>query len=209
MEKIVNSLLRNEKGRKEGFIFSNILFEFSFLTWLSIIGIFASFAGCSSVPSEPTPQNVVKIPTVSNPITTPQFSDFPKQVVPVRKAIPLRKTPPLSSPKGYLNQTALKKPISIRGYIKKGRTSWYSIKEHGTKTASGQIYDLYGMTAAHATLPLMSRVRVKNSRTGRHVIVTINDRLYDDNVLIKLSYWSARYLGVIKRPSQTVEIRGL
>ena len=93
-------------------------------------------------------------------------------------------------------------------YISQGYATWYKAEEHGTKTASGQIYDLYGMTAAHATFPLFSRVKVKNLRTGRSIVVTINDDFYDDNnaVLIKLSYWAARRLGLIKRPSQRIEI---
>jgi hypothetical protein len=56
---------------------------------------------------------------------------------------------------------------------------------HGAKTASGQIYDLYALTAAHASLPLLKRVKVKILTTGRCVVVTINDRPDDSNVLIK------------------------
>ncbi len=93
-------------------------------------------------------------------------------------------------------------------YVSQGYATWYTANEHGAKTASGQIYDLYGMTAAHATLPLFSRIKVKNLRTGRSIVVTINDDFYDDNngVLIKLSYWAARRLGIIKHPSQRIEI---
>jgi rare lipoprotein A len=183
------------------------LFFSQSLTWLSFIFVIVSFVGCSSIPPEPTPPKVTQIPPVSNPTNTSRFSDFPRPTAPVRKIVPRKKMVP--SQRGNLSQAALRKPISIRGYIERGRASWYSVKQHGAKTASGQLYDLYGMTAAHATLPLMSRVRVKNLRTGRHVIITINDRLYSNNVLIKLSYWSARYLGVVKRPSQKLEIRGL
>ncbi len=93
-------------------------------------------------------------------------------------------------------------------YVSQGYATWYRADEHGAKTASGQIYDLYGMTAAHATLALFSRIKVKNLRTGRSILVTINDDFYDDNngVLIKLSYWAARRLGIIKHPSQRIEI---
>jgi rare lipoprotein A len=90
-----------------------------------------------------------------------------------------------------------------------GSVSLYGIAAHGTKTASGQIYDLYGMTAAHASLPLLARVKVKNIRTGDSVVVTINDRLDDERVLIKLSYWAARRIGLDKNSSQAVEVRGL
>ena len=112
----------------------------------------------------------------------------------------------ISAPKTTFQQ------IDIRGYIAQGKAFWYSIKEHGAKTASGKIYDLYGMTAAHATLPLMSQVKITNLRTRHSIIVTINDRLDNNNrALIKLSYWAARRLDLIKRsPSKSkVEIRGL
>lgn len=94
-------------------------------------------------------------------------------------------------------------------YVKRGLASWYRLTEHGVKTASGEVYDLYNMTAAHATLPLHTRVRVKNLRTGKSVIVTINDRLSDNRVLIKLSYYTARRLGLLGSTTPEVEIRGL
>jgi rare lipoprotein A len=87
--------------------------------------------------------------------------------------------------------------------------SWYGLSEHGAKTASGEVYDLYNMTAAHASLPLHTRVRVKNLRTGKSVIVTINDRLSDNQALIKLSYYTARRLGLLNSAAPEVEIRGL
>ena len=96
-----------------------------------------------------------------------------------------------------------------RNYVARGSASWYGLAAHGTQTASGQIHDLYGMTAAHASLPLLTRVLVKNQRINRSVVVTINDRLYDSNVLIKLSYWAARRLGLVKNPIHKVEVRGL
>jgi rare lipoprotein A len=97
---------------------------------------------------------------------------------------------------------------NISGYIEQGRARWYDVTENGAKTASGDIYDLYEMTAAHATLPLLSRVSVTNLRTGQRVMVTINDRLADTSALIKLSYAAASQLGLVTNNSP-VEIRGL
>ena len=57
-----------------------------------------------------------------------------------------------------------------------GLASWYGQPYHGRKTANGETYDMYGLTAAHRTLPFNSRVRVKRTDTGRHVDVRINDR---------------------------------
>ena len=94
------------------------------------------------------------------------------------------------------------------GYLRQGSAKWYDVTENGAKTASGDIYDLYEMTAAHATLPLLSRVSVTNLRTGQRVVVTINDRLADTSTLIKLSYTAASQLGLVTNNSP-VEIRGL
>lgn len=121
------------------------------------------------------------------------------------------KTPAAAAPKvGHFPARKKIYPISpnIYGYIAQGNAFWYQLPEHGAKTASGEIYDLYGLTAAHATLPFWSRVKVTNLRTGRSVIVTINDRHYSRHALIKLSFWAARHLGLTRRNS-LVEVRGL
>ncbi len=88
-----------------------------------------------------------------------------------------------------------------------GLAGWYQLQDHGNKTASGQIYDLYGMTAAHANLPLFSRVEITNPHTGQHAIITINDRLTESHLLIKISYFLAQQLGLMTSPSPTVNIR--
>ena len=57
-----------------------------------------------------------------------------------------------------------------------GTASWYGQNFHGKETASGELYDMYDMTAAHLTLPMGSYVRVTNLHNGRSVVVRINDR---------------------------------
>lgn len=63
-----------------------------------------------------------------------------------------------------------------RIYQEVGTASWYGQEHHGRRTASGQPFNMYGLTAAHRTLPFGSRIRVTNVRNGRSVVVTINDR---------------------------------
>ena len=83
-------------------------------------------------------------------------------------------------------------------YRKKGIASWYGTKFHGRNTANGEIYNMYGMTAAHKTLPIPSYVRVTNRDNGRSVIVRINDRgPFHDNRIIDLSYSAAKKLGYV------------
>jgi len=82
--------------------------------------------------------------------------------------------------------------------IQKGLASWYGRKFHGRPTSSGEIYNMYAMTAAHATIPIPSYARVRNPRNGREVIVRINDRgPFHKGRIIDLSYTAALKLGVL------------
>jgi len=97
---------------------------------------------------------------------------------------------------------------SAEGYREKGIASWYGTKFHGRRTSSGEIYDMYEMTAAHKTLPLPSYVEVTNLENGRKVIVKVNDRgPFHDNRLIDLSYSAATKLGIVSKGTGLVEVR--
>lgn len=80
-----------------------------------------------------------------------------------------------------------------------GGASWYGTKFHGQPTASGEPYDMYGMTAAHKTMPIPSYARVRNPANGREVVVRINDRgPFSAGRVIDLSYTAALKLGVLR-----------
>ena len=92
-------------------------------------------------------------------------------------------------------------------YRKRGIGSWYGRKFHGQRTSSGEIYDMYAMTAAHTTLPIPSYARVTNLGNGRSVIVRINDRgPFLNGRLIDLSYAAAYKLGYVNAGSAKVEV---
>ncbi len=92
-------------------------------------------------------------------------------------------------------------------YRQRGHASWYGRKFHGQKTASGEVYNMYAMTAAHPTLPIPSYVRVTNTRTGERVVVRVNDRgPFLNDRLIDLSYTAAAKLGYINAGSAEVEV---
>ena len=94
-----------------------------------------------------------------------------------------------------------------RPYKDRGIGSWYGKKFHGQKTASGEIYDMYKMTAAHPTLPIPSYARVTNQENGRQVIVRINDRgPFHANRIIDLSYTAALKLGYLGKGSGMLEV---
>lgn len=99
---------------------------------------------------------------------------------------------------------------TLGGYRARGVASWYGKKFHGQKTSSGEIYDMYGMTAAHPTLPIPSYVRVTNPVSGRAVILRINDRgPFHSGRLIDLSWTAAAKLGYIGNGSTIVEVESI
>jgi rare lipoprotein A len=95
-------------------------------------------------------------------------------------------------------------------YRATGKASWYGRRYHGKPTASGEIYDMYAMTAAHPILPIPSYARVRNLQSGRAVLVRINDRgpFHPDRV-IDLSYTAAYKLGILADGSATVEVESI
>ena len=99
---------------------------------------------------------------------------------------------------------------SAEGYDERGVASWYGPTFHGGNTSSGEPYDMYGMTAAHKTLPLPSYARVTNLHNGRSVVVRINDRgPFVANRIIDLSYTAAAKLDMLRDGTAMVEVRVL
>jgi rare lipoprotein A len=91
----------------------------------------------------------------------------------------------------------------------RGLGTWYGKAYHGRPTASGEIYDMYAMTAAHPTMPIPSYARVRNPATGRSVIVRVNDRgPFERGTVIDLSYAAAAKLGIL-RGATPVEVERL
>lgn len=94
-------------------------------------------------------------------------------------------------------------------YKARGLASWYGRKFHGKPTAIGEIYDMYAMTAAHATLPLPSYARVTNLENGKSVVVRVNDRgPFHAGRIIDLSYTAAYKLDILKGVTQ-VEVESI
>lgn len=80
-----------------------------------------------------------------------------------------------------------------------GTASYYADEYHGRKTANGEIYDMYKLTAAHRDLPFNTTIRVTNLKNQKTVTVRINDRMPDfKNRIIDLSYGAAKQLDMIQ-----------
>ena len=83
-------------------------------------------------------------------------------------------------------------------FRQRGVGSWYGKKFHGQKTSSGEIYNMYRMTAAHPTLPIPSYARVTHAGTGKQIVVRINDRgPFHAGRIVDLSYTAALKIGLL------------
>jgi rare lipoprotein A len=97
-----------------------------------------------------------------------------------------------------------------KGFRQKGIASWYGPDFHGKRSSSGEIYDMYDMTAAHKTLPLGTLVRVRHLQTQRTIDVRINDRgPFVADRIIDLSHEAARRIGMIGPGTALVEIEAV
>lgn len=128
--------------------------------------------------------------------------------------VKVQKVPPKSS----IGKADYGKPYIIRGikyyplksvsdFAQKGIASWYGREEHGKLTSSGERFDMYGLTAAHKTLPLGSMVLVKNLENSKELVVRINDRgPFVAGRIIDLSYKGAKELGFVEKGTANVKI---
>lgn len=138
-------------------------------------------------------------------------NDIPANINDIPDAIP--RSEPLhrfaNRPYVALGQTYT--PLTTVGnYKERGIASWYGKKFHGKPTSSGDVYDMYSMTAAHPTLPIPSYARVTNTTNKKSVVVRVNDRgPFMHERAIDLSYAAALKLGVVANGNSEVEIESL
>ncbi len=195
------------------------------LRFAFVFALTALLSACSNAPlrGSASPSTAASAsPAASPPASTPQPStryykdDGPGENPPdnldtISDAIPrleglhrYANRPYMVLGRDYVPATALKR------YRERGIASWYGRKFHGEKTSTGEIYDMYKMTAAHPTLPLPSYARVTNVSTGKSVVVRVNDRgpfLHDR--IIDLSYAAANKLGIAQSGSGLVDVEAI
>src|SRR5690554_1070365 len=184
---------------------------------LRLLGLTAAIVlavGCSSKPPS-TPPAVAKSGGISGPdnYSRPSQDGAPwwdVDVSAIPDAVPTPHFGPVkASPYTVLGKTYY--PINDgRNYKATGTASWYGTKFHGQPTANGEKYDLYGMSAAHKTLPLPSYVSVTNLDNGRKVVLRVNDRgpFYSDRI-IDLSFAAAKKLGFAESGTARVKVEGI
>lgn len=160
---------------------------------LLLLSFCLGFSACSTAPQVVEPPNTPQPQTTEPSITTPST---PTQT-------PVNSTPIVTTPV----QTAPVTPSTpdVRSYRATEYATVYRLAEHGYPTASGIPYDIYGLTAAHASLPLFAQALV--SRGSQQKQVTITDRLPAGSGTIKLSYQVAKDLGISN--GGEVQVQGL
>ncbi len=144
-------------------------------------------AACGSGPKTITRDGAEANP----PANLGSVADAEPRVEPIRSGGPNRPYEVLG--RNYVPMT------QDRAFKERGLASWYGRKFHGRRTASGETYDMYAMTAAHPTLPIPSYARVRNPANGREVIVRINDRgPFHPGRIVDLSYTAALKLDLLR-----------
>ena len=149
---------------------------------LTVLGAAVLATGCVSRPryrTNPTPQT----PTLQKP------------------------NPPAKPPAAPAQQQMPPKFASAKGAYQIGLSSYYAHDFHGRPTASGEIFDMNGLSAAHRELPLGTIIRVTHMGNGRSVILKVNDRgPFVENRILDLSLGAARELGMIQEGVARVKI---
>lgn len=102
-------------------------------------------------------------------------------------------------------------PLSTyKGYVEEGIASWYGPKFHGRRTSSGEVYNMYEMTAAHRVLPMNTKVRVTNLDNGKVIDLRVNDRgPFVGDRIIDLSFAAAREIEMIGPGTARVRVEAL
>lgn len=196
-------------------------------SWVALpMLVLLALAGCSSVPvSSPAPAAPAKPAAKSSTSTYPALpaagsgrggyylddgpgENIPEGLLDVPDADPRVEPYSRTGNKPYVVFGTRYVPITDdRPYTEQGYGSWYGKKFHGQKTSSGELYDMYKMTAAHPTLPIPSYARVTNLSNGKQVIVRVNDRgPFRSSRVIDLSYTAALKLGYIGHGSAKLQV---
>jgi len=164
-------------------------------------------AGCGTAP---------KSPPAAQPSRTGGFyqddgppAQVPADILSTPDAVPRIEPFHGGASRPYLALGRSYTPITDdRPLVQRGYASWYGRQFHGNRTSTGEVYDMFAMTAAHPTMPLPSYARVTNLRDGSSVVVRVNDRgPFRDGRVIDLSYAAAVRLGIAAKGTGEVEIQ--
>jgi rare lipoprotein A len=181
-------------------------------------------AACGSVPQRTTETRSTPVPVEDRALSSTPVpgsggylagdgpgADVPANIDQIPDAVPRSEPLHRYANRPYVALGKTYTPLTEPGNFKeRGIASWYGKKFHGQRTSSGEVYGMYGMTAAHPTLPIPSYARVTNVANKKSVVVRVNDRgpFLHDRVM-DLSYTAAHKLGLVGNGSTEVEIESI
>lgn len=164
--------------------------------------IVSVLTGCASGPGSRSPTAERDGPPAASPADLAKVPDPEPRVEPIRQGGP-------NKPYSVMGQSYEPMATDVP-WRQRGLTSWYGQKFHGRRTASGELFSVHGLTAAHRTLPIPSYVRVRHIASGKEVIVRVNDRgPFHSARVLDLSYAAALKLGIVAMGSAEVELERL
>ena len=182
-------------------VFTSRRLRAGLLAWCAVGAVALGLFGCASKPGAPASPRQDG-PPLSVPPNLADLPDVVPQIEPIKPGGP-------NKPYVVLGQSYEPLQGDVE-WNEKGGASWYGNKFHGRRTASGELYSMFGLTAAHKTLPIPSYVRVRNVRNGKEVIVRVNDRgPFHPGRVIDLSYAAAARLDIVSHGVGQVEIARL
>ena len=182
-----------------------ILHPSSFILAAAVVFVAAALGGCGTTPKTSAPRSggyyLDDGPGGKPPANMDSIPDAVPRVEPIN---PGTARPYVVMGRSYTPMTSLAR------YKASGIATWYGRRYHGKQTSSGETYDMYAMTAAHATLPIPSYARVTNLKNGKSVVVRINDRgPFVEGRIIDLSYTAAHRIGVLAGGAAMVEVESI
>jgi rare lipoprotein A len=192
----------------------------TFAKHAAVAALALAVVSCATAPPTPPASGVPGAAPAPTPPPAPSSRYYaddgpPERVPPGLDAIPdaVPRAEPLHrfANRPYVVMGREYVPATALGpYRERGMASWYGRKFHGQRTSIGEVYDMFGMTAAHPTLPLPSYARVTNVANGRSVVVRVNDRgPFLHGRIVDLSYAAAHRLDIAGRGSGEVVVEAL
>lgn len=181
------------------------------------LGVLALLAACAPQPVRHPPPSRPPVP-LEVPVPPAELPSAHEAPPDIAALLALPDAVPKDEPRAKLGNPAFYEVYGQRytvladgrGYLERGVASWYGPDFHGIRTAIGEPYDMYSMTAAHKTLPLPAYARVTNLKNGRSVVVRVNDRgPFKANRIIDLSYAAALRLDMVREGTTLVEVQAV
>lgn len=176
--------------------------------WLLFVVATAILSGCGTAPKSPADFRPPVSKTGGYYLDDGPGDNLPANLGAIPDAVPMDEPLHKFANRPYVVFGKTYAPFSANdSFRQSGIASWYGRKFHGQKTSSGEIYDMYAMTAAHPTLPIPSYARVTSAANGKSVVVRVNDRgPFHGGRIIDLSYTAASKLGIAGPGSGRVNV---